>query len=218
MLDNNHLTGQIPPEFSKLERIKEFSVANNRLSGAVPVFSNTSFPAESYANNSGLCGGPMNACSKDDDLFFPGFAVGFPISTILSMLFMFLCWPRLRIRTSRYYPFWIKKRERRTHHLIPRNPQVLFAENVSSMETKVVAMEKFICRFSLLELEMATNDFDNKNVIGYGNMGLMYKGECPKGLLVAIKRLHRFESFEKEFLSEIEILGRLSHTNLVQML
>lgn len=78
--------------------------------------------------------------------------------------------------------------------------------------------KSFICRFSLLELEMATNDFDNKNVIGYGNMGLMYKGECPKGLLVAIKRLHRFESFEKEFLSEIEILGRLSHTNLVQML
>ncbi|CAH1424766.1 unnamed protein product [Lactuca virosa] len=118
----------------------------------------------------------------------------------------------------RYQHLFVRRIERKMHHFIPRNPQILFAENVKSMEMKVTAMEKFIRRFSLVELEMATNDLDNKNVIGYGNMGLMYKAEFPNGLLVAVKRLHRFESFEKEFLSEIEILGRLSHTNLVQLL
>ncbi|GJT50565.1 probably inactive leucine-rich repeat receptor-like protein kinase [Tanacetum coccineum] len=79
-------------------------------------------------------------------------------------------------------------------------------------------MEKFICRMRLAELEMATNNFENKKVIGYGNMGLMYKAMFPNGLLLAVKRLHKFESFEKEFLLEIEILGRLRHTNLVPLL
>lgn len=79
-------------------------------------------------------------------------------------------------------------------------------------------MEKFIRRLRLMEIQTATNDFDNKNVIDQGDMGLMYKAVFPNALLLVVKRLHRFESFEKEFLSEIEILGRLSHTNLVQML
>ena len=65
---------------------------------------------------------------------------------------------------------------------------------------------------------MATNNFDNKKVIGHGNMGIKYKAMFPNGLLLAVKRLHKFESFEKEFLLEIEILGRLRHTNLVPLL
>ncbi|KAL8233491.1 hypothetical protein R6Q59_019591 [Mikania micrantha] len=64
---------------------------------------------------------------------------------------------------------------------------------------------------------MATNDFDTKNVIGYGNMGIMYKGMFQDGLVLAVKRLHKFEDFEKEFSQEIIILGRLQHTNLVPL-
>lgn len=79
-------------------------------------------------------------------------------------------------------------------------------------------MEKFTCPLSLVELETATNNFDNKNVIGYENMGLMHKAMFPNGLLLAVKRLHKFESFEKEFVIEIEVLGRLRHTNLVPLL
>ncbi|GJW98085.1 probably inactive leucine-rich repeat receptor-like protein kinase [Tanacetum coccineum] len=74
-------------------------------------------------------------------------------------------------------------------------------------------MEKFT-----RPLKRATTNFDNKNVIGYENRGLMYKAMFPNGLLLAVKRLHMFESFEKEFVLEIEILGRLRHTNLVPLL
>ncbi|KAI3762125.1 hypothetical protein L1987_52548 [Smallanthus sonchifolius] len=49
-------------------------------------------------------------------------------------------------------------------------------------------------------------------------MGLMYKAVFPNGLMLAIKKLHKFESFEKEFLLEIEILGRLRHKNLVPLI
>ncbi|BFG42565.1 hypothetical protein CerSpe_288390 [Prunus speciosa] len=61
-LDNNKFSGIIPPELGQLTRIKIFSVANNQLSGPVPNFNNTSFGPESYANNTGLCGGPLKHC------------------------------------------------------------------------------------------------------------------------------------------------------------
>ncbi|KAI3750758.1 hypothetical protein L2E82_21553 [Cichorium intybus] len=91
-LDNNRLTGQIPPDMTALERIKVFNVTNNRLSGPVPIFrSSYNFSAESYANNSRLCGGPLKACNDEDndDIFISGFAVGFSLFTILSMFYMF---------------------------------------------------------------------------------------------------------------------------------
>ncbi|PWA76014.1 protein kinase-like domain-containing protein [Artemisia annua] len=78
MLDKNHLTGQIPQELSKLTRLRKFSVANNKLSGPLPILSDATFPAESYANNLGLCGDPLDACIDEDlvGVFLSGFEVG----------------------------------------------------------------------------------------------------------------------------------------------
>ncbi|KAK4440947.1 hypothetical protein Salat_0429600 [Sesamum alatum] len=54
-LDNNQLRGRIPPQIGLLNRIKTFSVSRNQLSGPVPRFISATIPAESYANNPGLC-------------------------------------------------------------------------------------------------------------------------------------------------------------------
>ncbi|GAA0186668.1 transmembrane signal receptor [Lithospermum erythrorhizon] len=62
-LDSNQFTGQIPPLIGQVSRIKLFSVANNKLNGPVPNFSgNTSVTKDNYANNAGLCGGPLPPC------------------------------------------------------------------------------------------------------------------------------------------------------------
>ncbi|XP_020409263.1 probably inactive leucine-rich repeat receptor-like protein kinase At5g48380 [Prunus persica] len=61
-LDNNKFSGTIPPEFGQLRRIKAFSVANNQLSGPVPNFNTTYITADSFANNPGLCGKPLEVC------------------------------------------------------------------------------------------------------------------------------------------------------------
>ncbi|KAD6796633.1 hypothetical protein E3N88_07529 [Mikania micrantha] len=165
-LNNNQLTGHIPPELSKLHRLKEFSVANNRLSGEVPVFRNLTVSAESYANNLGLCGGPLSPCKHENhvDLFFSGFAVGLPVSTILTVLLIFCCLPEPTIR--RYYLLMIKKIKEREHHLVPRVLQAVVAIENNIEQSKVTDLEKYIRPMSLVELKMATNDFDTKNVIG----------------------------------------------------
>ncbi|KAL4596821.1 hypothetical protein ACB092_12G190900 [Castanea dentata] len=64
-LDHNKLTGQIPAELSLISRLKQFSVANNILTGPVPYFgANSSITADSYANNPGLCGFPLDPCQS----------------------------------------------------------------------------------------------------------------------------------------------------------
>ncbi|KAK1431343.1 hypothetical protein QVD17_07800 [Tagetes erecta] len=208
-LDNNHLTGQIPSEFSKLRRLREFSVANNKLSGPIPTFPGTIFSEQSYANNLGLYVRPLSR-RKKENTFLSGFVVGFPASTILCMMFMFYFSPRLSTNKTRLY-LMIQKIKG-----MKRN--VLYTKENVTEESKITSMGKYVRKLSLVELEMATDYFDDINVIGYGSKGLMYKAVFLNGLTLAVKRLHKFETFEKEFLLEIEILGRLRHTNLVPLL
>ncbi|KAD4583967.1 hypothetical protein E3N88_21568 [Mikania micrantha] len=217
-LDNNDLTGEIPSELSKLPRLHEFNVSNNRLSGPIPIFPGRNFSTKCYADNQGLCGRPLSLC-KNEDPFFSGFFVGLSVSTTLSVLLVFLCLPKLSINNIivPYLSLIMKIKGTNYQLILPTSPIINTDENITE-ESKIAAMEKYICRLSLVELEMATNNFDTKKVIGHGNMGLMYKAMFLNGLILAVKRLHKFEGFEKEFLLEIEILGRLRHTNLVPLL
>ncbi|EOA13866.1 hypothetical protein CARUB_v10026969mg [Capsella rubella] len=63
MLQHNQFTGQIPPDLAKLARLKTFSVANNLLEGPIPTFKRSlKIGVESFANNSDLCGKPLDDC------------------------------------------------------------------------------------------------------------------------------------------------------------
>ncbi|KAK6940395.1 Serine-threonine/tyrosine-protein kinase, catalytic domain [Dillenia turbinata] len=53
----------IPLQLGSLNRLKTFSVANNLLTGQVPTFASLTVSPDNYANNLGLCGGPLKACS-----------------------------------------------------------------------------------------------------------------------------------------------------------
>nr|XP_016479812.1 PREDICTED: probably inactive leucine-rich repeat receptor-like protein kinase At5g48380 [Nicotiana tabacum] len=97
-LDNNVLTGQIPPQIGLLGRLKTFNVANNKLTGPVPNFIKATISAESYANNLGLCGGPLKPCysvgvpkRNHRTLFVSGFVTGWSLFTLLG-IYLFYLW------------------------------------------------------------------------------------------------------------------------------
>jgi len=65
----------------------------------------------------------------------------------------------------------------------------------------------------------ATNNFSDSARIGQGGYGKVFKGLLPDGTVVAIKRAQEGSlQGEKEFLTEIELLSRLHHRNLVSLI
>jgi serine/threonine protein kinase len=66
----------------------------------------------------------------------------------------------------------------------------------------------------------ATGGFENKNLLGVGGFGRVYKGELPRSRLkIAVKRVsHDSKQGMKVFIAEIVSIGRLQNRNLVQLL
>ncbi|KAI4299545.1 hypothetical protein L6164_032992 [Bauhinia variegata] len=75
-------------------------------------------------------------------------------------------------------------------------------------------------RFSYHELKQATKGFKDKQLLGFGGFGRVYKGVLPNSITqVAVKRIsHGSKQGLREFVSEIATIGRLRHRNLVQLL
>ncbi|CAN6170818.1 unnamed protein product [Urochloa humidicola] len=75
-------------------------------------------------------------------------------------------------------------------------------------------------RFSYKDLYHATEGFRNKNLLGSGGFGKVYKGVLPSSNLeVAVKRVsHESRQGMKEFIAEVVSIGRIRHRNLVQLL
>uniref|UniRef100_A0A0D9WXQ1 non-specific serine/threonine protein kinase n=1 Tax=Leersia perrieri TaxID=77586 RepID=A0A0D9WXQ1_9ORYZ len=75
-------------------------------------------------------------------------------------------------------------------------------------------------RFSYKDLYHAMEGFKNKNLLGVGGFGRVYKGVLPISKLeIAVKRVsHESRQGIKEFVAEIVSIGRLQHHNLVQLL
>ncbi|KAF9601006.1 hypothetical protein IFM89_014991 [Coptis chinensis] len=75
-------------------------------------------------------------------------------------------------------------------------------------------------RFSYKDLYIATKGFRDKELLGIGGFGRVYKGVLPSSKIeVAVKRVsHESKQGIKEFIAEIVSIGQLRHRNLVQLL
>ncbi|KAG5549932.1 hypothetical protein RHGRI_015036 [Rhododendron griersonianum] len=72
--------------------------------------------------------------------------------------------------------------------------------------------------FSFAELKKYTNNFSETNDIGTGGYGKVYRGILPNGQLVAVKRAQsRSMQGGHEFKTEIELLSRVHHKNVVSL-
>ncbi|KAF8411739.1 hypothetical protein HHK36_004297 [Tetracentron sinense] len=72
--------------------------------------------------------------------------------------------------------------------------------------------------FKIEELEKATDNFSQKNLIGRGGCGIVYKGTLSNGTPVAVKRVIESDfQGNAEFCNEVEIISNLKHRNLVPL-
>jgi hypothetical protein len=72
--------------------------------------------------------------------------------------------------------------------------------------------------FTFGELQAATNDFAQENLLGEGGFGRVFKGQLTNGQMIAVKQLTVGGSQgDREFRAEVEIIGRVHHRHLVSL-
>ncbi|CAH8262106.1 unnamed protein product [Arabidopsis lyrata] len=73
---------------------------------------------------------------------------------------------------------------------------------------------------SMSQINAATSNFSDTHQIGEGGFGVVYKGFLDDGQVVAIKRAKKehFENLRTEFKSEVDLLSKIGHRNLVKLL
>ncbi|EOY07458.1 Concanavalin A-like lectin protein kinase family protein, putative [Theobroma cacao] len=75
-------------------------------------------------------------------------------------------------------------------------------------------------RFAYKDLFIATRGFNEKELLGQGGFGQVFRGELPGSKVqIAVKRIfHKSQQGMKEFIAEIGTIGRLRHPNLARLL
>ncbi|XVF65976.1 hypothetical protein PTKIN_Ptkin09bG0293900 [Pterospermum kingtungense] len=100
-----------------------------------------------------------------------------------------------------------KRRTRLGHHVSRK-------ESMSKVRIRTESVKEF----SFEELDAATSGFKDASQVGQGGYGKVYRGILANGTVVAIKRAQQGSlQGQIEFITEIELLSRLHHRNLVSL-
>ncbi|KAL3610846.1 hypothetical protein D5086_001866 [Populus alba] len=212
-LNNNTLSGTIPMNLTTVTTLQVLDLSNNQLTGDVPVNGSFSFftPIRFVASNS-TCHfsnnkfnisqappppplsppsrGPSNGNSATG-------AIAGGVAAGTALLFA---------APAMVLAYWRK-----------RKPQDHFFD-VPAEEDPEVHLGQ-LKRFSLRELQVATDNFSHKNILGRGGFGKVYKGRLADGSLVAVKRLkeERTQGGELQFQTEVEMISMAVHRNLLRL-
>ncbi|MBA0880987.1 hypothetical protein Goshw_020757 [Gossypium schwendimanii] len=130
-----------------------------------------------------------------------GIAVAVTLSAVVTLLIL-----RVRFRNYRLVS---KRRQSICSNIEP----VFYTALKSSIKIDGVKS------FTYTELATATNNFNSSTQVGQGGYGKVYRGTLADGMVVAIKRAQEGSlQGEREFLTEIQLLSRLHHRNLVSLI
>ncbi|KAF5957785.1 hypothetical protein HYC85_005010 [Camellia sinensis] len=203
ILNQNNLTGPIPDSLSGLPRLINLQLASNGLSGQIPehLFQ---VPKYNFTGNHLNCG--MNfthPCASDSG----GSSHKPKIGTIVaivggvtgSLIFGGLVLLLWKGRCKGY------RRD-------------VFVDVAGEVDRKIAFGQ--LKRFSWRELQLATDNFSEKNVLGQGGFGKVYKGVLSDNSKVAVKRLIDYESpgGDAAFQREVEMISVAVHKNLLRLI
>ncbi|XP_014516384.1 BRASSINOSTEROID INSENSITIVE 1-associated receptor kinase 1-like isoform X2 [Vigna radiata var. radiata] len=204
-LHNNNITGEIPNVLGNLTNLLSLDLYSNKITGQIPeelgnlkklqsLFSNNTHLVQAIAISPPATQkqNPSGNSFRSIGVIAGGVAVGAALLFAAPVIAFVYC----KRRKPPDYFFDVAAEE---------DPEVNFGQ---------------LKRFSLHELLVATDGFNNKNILGRGGFGKVYKGRLTNGDLVAVKRLNqeRIRSEEKQFQTEVEMISMAVHRNLLRLI
>lgn len=235
LLQNNHFAGSLP-SVSPLN-LTDFNVSNNSLNGSIPQVL-AKFPASSFSGNLQLCGRPLPPCNP----FFPSpapspseippgppsshkksrklstvaivlIAVGSALVALLLLLFLILCLRRKQ-----------RSRPAKTPKPTPTARSVAVEAGTSSSKDDITGGSAEAERNKLVFFEGGIYSFDledllraSAEVLGKGSVGTSYKAVLEEGTTVVVKRLKDVVVTKRDFETQMEVLGKIKHDNVVPL-
>ncbi|KAE8686811.1 BRASSINOSTEROID INSENSITIVE 1-associated receptor kinase 1 [Hibiscus syriacus] len=202
-LNNNTLTGQIPMPLTTIMSLQVLDLSNNKLEGDIPVNGSFSlFTPISFSNNrlNNPPPAPPPPITPTAPIPSGNSATGAIAGGVAAGAALLFAAPAIVLA-------WWRKRKPEDHFF-----------DVPAEEDPEVHLGQ-LKRFSLRELQVATDNFSNKNILGRGGFGKVYKGRLADGSLVAVKRLkeERTQGGELQFQTEVEMISMAVHRNLLRL-
>nr|XP_017237266.1 PREDICTED: protein NSP-INTERACTING KINASE 1-like isoform X3 [Daucus carota subsp. sativus] len=212
-LNNNSLTGEIPESLANLSRLTLVDLSFNNLSAPVPRISSKAF---NIVGNTNICATgvepdcngttliPMSmSLNNTQSALHPGRPKSHKLAMVIGAIIVLIS---LLIFGFGLYLWW------RHRH----NQQLFFDVKDGHHEEISIGNIK---KFSFRELQIATENFSSKNLLGQGGFGDVYKGCLQDGTAVAVKRLKDGSTSggQKQFQTEIEMISLAVHRNLLRL-
>ncbi|XP_065863008.1 receptor-like protein kinase BRI1-like 3 isoform X2 [Euphorbia lathyris] len=226
-LSHNDLQGFVPSSLGTLSFLSDLDVSNNNLSGPIPSGGQlTTFPASRYENNSGLCGVPLAPCGSGGRSIgssIKGKKQSLAAGMVIGLGFFVLCILVLSLALYRVKKLQ-KKEEQREKYIesLPTSGSSSWKQlsgYPEPLSINVATFEKPLRKLTFADLLEATNGFSADSLIGTGGFGEVYKAQLRDGCVVAIKKLiHITGQGDREFMAEMETIGKIKHRNLVPLL
>eukprot|EP00261_Vitis_vinifera_P038132 XP_019079375.1 PREDICTED: BRASSINOSTEROID INSENSITIVE 1-associated receptor kinase 1 isoform X2 [Vitis vinifera] len=214
-LYNNNISGKIPEELGNLENLMSLDLYFNNLSGPIPGTLGKLRKLHFLRLNNNILMGtiPMSLTAVSSleilDLSNNKLTGDIPVNGSFS-LFTPISFGNNRLSNN--------SPKRTLDSPSPISPNPLTPPTPSAEEDPLVHLGQ-LRRFSLHQLKYATNNFSNKDILGRGGFGKVYKGRLADGSLVAIKRLkeERTHGGELQFQTELRMISMAVHRNLLRL-
>ncbi|CAH8369320.1 unnamed protein product [Eruca vesicaria subsp. sativa] len=231
-LSSNKLDGRIPQAMSALTMLTEIDLSNNLLSGPIPAMGQfETFPPVKFLNNSGLCGYPLPRCGEANADAFARRSNGrkqpsLAGSVAMGLLFSFVCicglillGREMRRRRRMREAAELDMYEEGGGNSGDRTVDWKKTGAKEALSISLAAFEKPLRKLTFADLLKATNGFHEDSMIGSGGFGDVYKAVLKDGTAVAIKKLIQISGQgDREFMAEMETIGKIKHRNLVPLL
>ncbi|GAB4835570.1 hypothetical protein Ancab_000479 [Ancistrocladus abbreviatus] len=206
-LQGNNLSGPLPDYLHSLANLQNLNLAGNNFNGSIPsTWNQLSNLKNLFTGTHLICG----ASSQQPCVSGSSVQVSSTKLKVQVVMASASCGAFVLLLLGAIFTY--------RRHQLQKLRHDVFVDVAGEDERKFSFGQ--IKRFSWREIQLATVNFNESNIIGQGGFGKVYKGVLTDGTKVAVKRLTDYHNpgGEAAFLREVHLISVAVHRNLLRLI